>query len=72
MTNKIEIEKTNKSCIDYYDNANQDYYDKYFDELDKKPYDKYFSKYLITLINKNDKILDAGCCSKTQQANKHI
>ena len=68
MTNKIDIEKTKRSCIDYYDNTHKDYFNKYIDELEKKPYDKDFLTRLISLMNKNDSILDIGCCSTAQQA----
>jgi ubiquinone/menaquinone biosynthesis C-methylase UbiE len=68
MTNRIETEKAKKSCIDYYDNVYQDYYDKYLDELDKKTYDKDFLTRFLDLIKKNDQILDIGCCSTAQQA----
>lgn len=64
----MDIEKVKKSCVDYYDDAHQDYYDKYLDELDKKPYDKDFLTRFVALINKNDTILDIGCCSTAQQA----
>jgi SAM-dependent methyltransferase len=68
MTNKYDIEKTRNSCIDYYDSTYKDYYDKYMNELEKKPYDKNFLIRLISLIRKNDTILDIGCCSTAQQA----
>jgi SAM-dependent methyltransferase len=68
MTNEIDIEKAKKSCMDYYNNGNKDYYDKYLDELEKKPYDKDFLTHFMTLIDKNGKILDIGCCSTAQQA----
>jgi len=64
----VDIEKAKKSCLDYYDNAHQEYHDKYMDELDKKPYDKDFLRRFVALINKNDRILDIGCCSTAQQA----
>ena len=68
MRNNIDIEKTRRSCINYYDNTHKDYYDKYMDELEKKPYDKNFLIRLTSLIRKNDRILDIGCCSTAQQA----
>ncbi|MGD2033684.1 MAG: class I SAM-dependent methyltransferase [Bacteroidales bacterium] len=68
MNHKTDTEKAKRSCVEYYDHAYHDYYDKFQDELDKKPYDKDFLTRFISLLDKNDKILDIGCCSTAQQA----
>jgi len=68
MKTDNEFEKVKKTCIDYYDNSHNDYFEKYFDELDKKPYDKDFLIRFASLLKKDAKILDIGCCSTAQQA----
>ena len=68
MKTNNEFEKVKKSCIDYYDNNHNDYFEKYSDELDKKPYDKDFLTRFASLLENNAKILDIGCCSTAQQA----
>lgn len=68
MNIKNEVQKIKKSCIDYYDNIHQEYFEKFNDELEKKPYDKAFLIRLTGLLNKTDKILDVGCSSTAQQA----
>ena len=62
MKTDNEFEKVKKTCIDYYDNSHNDYFEKYFDELDKKPYDKDFLIRFASLLKKDAKILDIGCC----------
>lgn len=63
-----DIEKAKSSCIEYYDNAHEEYLSEYRDELNNKPYDKDFLLRFIEKIPPNGKILDIGCCSTAQQA----
>lgn len=68
MSEKVNIEKTKKSCIDYYDKAHEEYLSEYRDELIKKPYDKEFLERFIKQIPVSGELLDIGCCSTAQQA----
>lgn len=68
MPDPINLKEAQRSCVEYYNKANESYLSQFKDELNQKPYDKDFLERIVETLFGNADILDVGCCSTAQQA----